>query len=211
MLFTFTIFDILCILESNKHKEVTMPEHLTNDTQDLTENIEVSDEYNDETEQTVVKLTESTSYVTKESKYKDTRSSAFSFILIGLLGLIFMIFNFIGTFSILKSYQENIIIYTLMSILFISFIIISIYYYLKSIKLKPDVIAEENTTNEILSGTLLTSSSIDSNIDNSLSDELKYFERVSYIKKYMINSYPDLRDDYIEYISDKLYDNIFDE
>lgn len=168
---------------------------------------------NDDDESFIEQLTTGNVYENSKEKYQDNLSSAITFLVCGIAGLVVVVLNDVG---ILKFFSlkgaSGILTNVVLTALFAAFIVISIISF-KAAKKARLRISEESETNTEIQDWLsenLTAEVIDSSYDGSeLADEMKYFNRSSYIKKAISEKYPDLKEEIIDAISDEYIEKIF--
>ncbi len=150
-------------------------------------------------------------YTSKEEQYNDTKSSGFTFVFVGILGVVFLLLNIFGVINIHFAPKDNIMFYVVLGGLFIAFIIIGISSYLKVSRLRNEATQEENFSSSVIDSyiELNSSESIDSTIDPALSDEEKYFERIALIKESIRSDYENLDDSYADDLADRIFDKLY--
>lgn len=174
----------------------------------MTEYMEfVESDSNDDDEDTTT--TPYKAYVSKETQYNENKSTGFTFIFVGILGLIFAILNFTRVLRVIMEPEANYFIYAVMAIFFSAFVIYGIVSYVKSHKMSSEVQEELSLTKTILSNFTLTPEDIDVHVDPNTPVELKYFERIVIIKSALQTTYPEIQEDYLDDLSEQLYTQLF--
>lgn len=152
------------------------------------------------------------SYTKLSDKYEDVKSSAYTLLIVGVVGGITILLEAFGIFTIPISSQTKWLFYTVMGGIFIAFIISGIFSMMHAQQLKIDACKEDETINEILSWfhENHTGESIDAEIDTDIQEELLYFNRAEYIKNIIMHEFENadepLVDSLIESIYAKLYE-----
>ncbi len=174
-------------------------------------NDEITEENNLTDEELAEEITAPASnYISKEEQYNDSKSSGFTFLLVGIVGAAIIILN---NLHILKvKFIEGPLFTIVMGAVFLAFIVIGILSYIKSHKLRAEAESEKDFTNNLLDDFFekYPADAIDSDIDSQLSEELKYFERIRKITDLLNEMYPDLDSKYIEAMSEKIFEKLFD-
>jgi len=158
-------------------------------------------------------LTTGQNYENSTKKYQDNLSSAITFFICGIAGLIVVLLNLAGIlhfFSVKTS--SGIFITICLSLLFIAFLAIGVMTYKTACKAK-SLIVKENKINEEISSWLkenLTKEIIDASFNgNEMAEEMKYFDRSNYIVKAIKEQYPDLNEDIIQSLTDEYIQEIY--
>lgn len=162
-----------------------------------------------EPEEEIPNLREAASvYVKKEEKYKDFSSTAWTFLVVGIAGLIFTILNILGYFSIFG----NPVSYTAASILFLGCLFVSGSSF-RSAKAAKGQIAEENRfTNEVKEWmeNNIQEASLLAVQDEAVSDEINFLNKMTYIKKAVTDQFGSMDEAFLDEITEEFYNNHFD-
>ena len=186
--------------------------------EDSTDVIENNDTVYEETdaadeENFIEQLTTGNVYENSKEKYQDNLSSAITFLVCGIAGLVIVLLNDFGVlhFFSLKG-ASGILTNVVLIGLFAAFIVIAFISF-KAAKTAKSKIATESRTNTEIQDWLsenLNAEIIDSSYDGSeLADEMKYFNRSSYIKNVISEKYPDLKEEIADAIADEYIEKIF--
>ena len=178
-----------------EEKEVTNEKNITTDTTD-NENI-------------IEQLTTGSNYENSNEKYQDNLSSAITFLVCGIGGLIVVLLNDIGILKFFTYKGASGILTNVVLIgMFVAFIVIAAISFKAAKSAKSNISTEEKTNSEIQDW--LTSNITADMIDASqMAEEMKYFSRSSYIKNEINKKYPDLNDDIVDSIADEYIEKIF--
>lgn len=151
-------------------------------------------------------------YENSTEKYKDYFSSAITFLICGVAGLVVLLLNDFGILHFLSSKGASfILINVVLGGLFIAFIIIGIISFNHSKRAKKQA-EEELSANEELIGWLkqnVTADKIEHSYNTDIPDEMKYFNRSEYIKKVLQEQFPDYRSEIIETVTDHYIETLF--
>lgn len=146
------------------------------------------DELNERMEFNEMNEAPSSTYVRKSDKAKDYLSSAYTNIICGAVGLVFVALNMIGVISIISSFSEIIFL-----IMFALFLISGIIMYTKSKAIAEDADAEEKIENSVIEwlNTTITSEYLDDIRDENASDEINYFSFCENIRTRVHEEFPE--------------------
>ncbi len=186
--------------------------------EDSTDVIENNDTVYEETdaadeENFIEQLTTGNVYENSKEKYQDNLSSAITFLVCGIAGLVIVLLNDFGVlhFFSLKG-ASGILTNVVLIGLFAAFIVIAFISFKAARNAKSKIAAESRTNTEIQDwlSENLNAEIIDSSYDGSeLADEMKYFNRSSYIKNVISEKYPDLKEEIADAIADEYIEKIF--
>ena len=186
--------------------------------EDSTDVIENNDTVYEETdaadeENFIEQLTTGNVYENSKEKYQDNLSSAITFLVCGIAGLVIVLLNDFGVlhFFSLKG-ASGILTNVVLIGLFAAFIVIAFISFKAARNAKSKIAAESRTNTEIQDWLYenLNAEIIDSSYDCSeLADEMKYFNRSSYIKNVISEKYPDLKEEIADAIADEYIEKIF--
>ena len=147
----------------------------------------------------------STVYVKKADKFEDLHSTAVCFTVLGILGLVFCIFNIIG---IVRVYQNPVQL-TAMVIIFGIFLAIGISSYFRSKKVKEQISGEESLTKEINAWMeeTITKELLNKLSDPSLSAEANFLQQSERIKEMIYQEFNIEKDSdsYLEMLIDEFF------
>ncbi len=153
-------------------------------------------------------------YVPKRARYEDNKSSAYTFFLVGGVGAVLVMLHIAGVFDFNLSSTSKILVNTVMGALFVIFIIVGIVSAKNSAKYKKEALEEEAFTEHIKSfiHELYTPDGIDSAC--GVTDVAEAYERwdlrYHFIEKQITDEYPELADDYVEYVTDMIYNELYE-
>lgn len=154
-------------------------------------------------------------YVPKRTKYEDNKSSALTFLLIGGVGLVLVILHVAGVINFNLSAFSKLLTNVVMGALFIIFLIVGIVSAKNCSRYKKEAAAEESFTEQIRSSfsELYTAEGIDNAccLDEQMTSYDVWNLRYHYIQNQLTDKYPELAEDYLEYITDKLYNELYEE
>ena len=177
------------------------------------DNIEAS-EAEDEIEQKEKKDI-SPAYVPKRVKYEDNKSSAFTFLLVGGVGAVLVVLHISGVFNFNLSPTSKLLTNIVMGALFVIFLIVGVVSSKNSARYKKEAVAEEALTEQIKGfiHELYTTDGIDSacGITDAAETYDKWNLRFHFIEDQIKGEYPELAGDYLEYVTDMIYNELYAE
>lgn len=155
----------------------------------------------------------STRYIDKRSQYEEMKSSAYTFLFVGVLGILAMILIALDIIPLHMAAYMRVIMAIVMGGLFLFFLFIGVQSFRKMKGLSSEADSEETLTNEILNSFLNghTAASIDASISDAgtMENEQLYFYRYEQIKRILSEDHPGLAEDYMEDLIEKIYTSLF--
>lgn len=152
-------------------------------------------------------------YVKKEDKYDDVRSSAFTMLIVGMLGIIFVILSLTKVINLPFNETTAWLFYSIMSIVFITFAIGGIYSFVKANRLKAEAEVENEKIAEIDAWAKdnLTQDIIDSGLNTNEKYEILYFSRAEKIKNLLMHQFEDVDEGLIDLLTEGYYTKIYED
>lgn len=150
----------------------------------------------------------SSTYVKKEEKYKDLKSTAYTFIVVAVLGIAILILNFVG----ILNFFNSILPYIVMGALFILFLVIGFQSFSSAKKVESQITEENNTTEAIkrwLSENV-TAEQLDSLTKEETTDEIRFFNKLEKMKNMIIAQFGELDDSYLDLLVEEYYNENYD-
>lgn len=154
-------------------------------------------------------------YVPKRSSYEDNRSSAWTFFLVGGVGAVLVILHIAGVIDFNLTGFSRILTNSVMGMLFVIFIVIGAVSAKNASRYKKEALEEEAVTSGILTAfhETYTREEIDS-LCKSAEAEGSYEQwncRFQFIKDWITQNHPELIEEYSEYVSETIYNDMFPE
>lgn len=215
--FDSDLYEIYCLNENiNDVKDAItlyLKNELINSDEEVAENSE-----SDETAESKQSESKSGTYVSARDKYDERRSSAYSTIFVGAVGMIFMLLQFVGIIDFHFDGGTKILSYTTMTVLFSIFIVIGVVTLFTSRKYKSEITTEEDLIEKLKAfvSEEITAEKIDSQCNfpedsdqSENSEELKYFDRFSVIKSMINERFPNSDETLVDELVDEYYPLIF--
>lgn len=152
-------------------------------------------------------------YVNNEEKAEDSRTSAYALLGVGSLGFVIVVLFFLDIVKLNMSITGKYMITGVMGVLFVLFIIMGIVSFKNSRMLTKKAYKENNLTVEIKKWciTYLDKESIDRELELSdQQEELKYFQRIAYMKQLISRQFMNLDEAYLDRLTEEVYPEIFE-
>lgn len=154
-------------------------------------------------------------YQDKKSKAEDFKSSAYTLIIVGAIGIIALVLLELGVFPFSLAAPGKYITYGVMGIMFLIFIIMGFSSFHSSKKYADEAKTEDDLTSRIKSWTLenVTKESIvkKAALPEQMPDEVKYFKYFELLKNAIKAQFGDMDASYLESLCEELYSEIFEE
>ncbi len=152
-------------------------------------------------------------YVEKSAKYEDMKSTAYSFLIVGFAGVLLLLLTFAGIIPLQFAPHMKIIMGIVMGILFLSFLIVGFRSNFKLSGLKAQAQKEQEDMNSakewLFAQAQAQSIDAENNIHESDDLQQKYFLRSNYIKRMLKQQFPDYEDDFLDYLTEEFYEEMF--
>lgn len=156
-------------------------------------------------------------YRNSKELFLENKSSAYMLLVVGIVGLILLALVCLDVIKVYFSLTSKIISAVVMGSLFVVFVVMGVITLKNAKKYGEKAKEEGDLTTKILDycADNLTQSVIESKCRDeewdAMSDEMKYFKRVEYIKNFITEHFLNLEEEYVEYISDELYSTYYDD
>ena len=154
-------------------------------------------------------------YQDKKSKAEDFKSSAYTLIIVGTIGIIALVLLELGVFPFSLAAPGKYITYGVMGTMFLIFIIMGFSSFKSSKKYADEAKTEDDLTSRIKSWALenVTKESIvkKAALPEQMPDEVKYFKYFELIKNAIKAEFGDMNASYLESLCEELYSEIFEE
>lgn len=152
-------------------------------------------------------------YVNNEERAEENKTSAYTLLTVGILGLAVVICIFFGVIPVVMSVFSKYMICGVMGVLFLLFIVMGIISLRNFRVFKKRAVKENNLTEEIHRWIL---ENVDPDVvDRELSleelpDEIKYFQRFDYVKNTLQQKFVNLDEAYVERLVEEMYGQLFE-
>lgn len=154
-------------------------------------------------------------YQDKKAKAEDYKSSAYTLLLVGVIGLIALILMIMEVLPFRLVGNGKYITYGVLGVMFIGFIVMGISSFRSAKRYASEADDEEDLTGKIKTWARehLTAESIKENIwfEDGTPDEMKYFKYFEGIKAAVTQEFGSLNASYLEALCEELYAEIFEE
>lgn len=147
-------------------------------------------------------------------KYNDLHSSSVCLLFVGVLGIIYVILDYLKVLPFTFNSNGNFMFYIVMGALFGIFIIMGLYTAKSAKKVKDSIADEESNTDSIVTWAIesLTDKIIDSTIEDidDCTDEEKYLLRAEALATLITNEFEIDDDSYINSLIEEIYPELFE-
>ncbi len=152
-------------------------------------------------------------YVSKESKKEETKSTAYSFLLVSVFGFIALILFATGALPVHVADYMKIMLCIVMGVMLLIFFVIGIVSLRQLKTLGTQAEKENDLSSEIISWFTSTYSAkdIDESMDEEVFDQDLYFKRYEIMTRFLSKQYPDLEETFLDHLVEELYGNLFEE
>lgn len=153
------------------------------------------------------------SYVKLSDKYADIMSSASTMLLVGGIGIVFMILVFADYINIPLNPETSWLFYSVMGGVFIIFIISGIISFMHAAQVKIDAEAENKLIDEIntWASENLSKEYLDENLDLEQPEEILYFGRSDKIKDDIMHEFENADEALVVELAEQIYQNIYEQ
>ncbi len=158
----------------------------------------------------------SKTFIKSSDKYEDMHSSGVTLILVGLMGIAFLVCQKLGFIPIGFDDIMQWVFLAAMGGLFLVFIIVGILSLRNAKKIKSNIAEEEAFDKQILNfiKEQYTGDEIDhllfSENEQEQSEELLYFKRVEWLKTTLTNEFGEMDESYLDHIVEDIYQRLYD-
>lgn len=152
-------------------------------------------------------------YVSKESKKEETKSTAYSFLLVSILGFIALILFATEVLPVHVADYMKIMLCIVMGVMLLIFFVIGIVSLRQLKTLGTQAEKENDLSSEIISWFTSTYSAkdIDESMDEEVFDQDLYFKRYEIMSRFLSKQYPDLEETFLDHLVEELYGKLFEE
>ena len=152
-------------------------------------------------------------YVSKESKKEETKSTAYSFLLVSVFGFIALILFATGVLPVQVADYMKIMLCIVMGVMLLIFFVIGIVSLRQLKTLGTQAEKENDLSSEIISWFTSTYSAkdIDESMDEEVFDQDLYFKRYEIMTRFLSKQYPDLEETFLDHLVEELYGKLFEE
>lgn len=153
-------------------------------------------------------------YVNNEEKAQENRTSAYTLLTVGGVGLVLVSLVFVEVIDMGMSHTGKYMMTGVMGVLFVLFIIMGIVSMRNSRIFRKKAGKENNLTIEIKKWCVrnLSREEIDSSLElTKVQEELKYFQRFDYVKKAILRQFMNLDEGYLDRLIEEVYPEIFEQ
>ena len=175
-------------------------------------NLEQNIEQNNEIRMSDLTDTAANSYVKLSDKYEDIKSSAYTMLIVGGVGLIFMILVIADVINLPLNPSSSWLFYTVMGGIFIIFVIAGIVSAMHAKQVKIDADAEDKLIDEIMewANDNISKEYLDEGLDLTTPEEILYFSRADKIKDKLMHAFENADEPLINELTEQLYQKMYE-
>lgn len=151
-------------------------------------------------------------YISKRTKQEDIKSTAYTFTLISILGILFLVLFALDVLPLHTAFYMKIMICVVMGTMFAIFLFIGIRSFGELKVIATDADEEERLLGEITEWFLKAYNKdvIDASCDTqNQSEEQLYFLRYDVMNHLIVQKYPDLEESFLDHVIESIYNDIF--
>lgn len=150
-------------------------------------------------------------YVSKKSKTEDMKSTAYTFTIVGIAGLVLLVLFATGVLPIYTASYMKVMICIVMGAMFFIFLVIGIRSFAQIKSYSDAADNEEQLLSEILAWfrDSYDQAAIDADVDTDQQEETLYFARYEVMRRYISEKYPDVEESLLDHMIETLYAEIF--
>ena len=150
-------------------------------------------------------------YQNKKDQLEDVRSSAASFLAVGIIGIVLVVLILAGIIPFPFAASSKALMLGVMSLLFLVFIGIGIYSARKVNGLRQEAKEEDDRTSQIISWftATYTKADIEEDLELQASNEINYYARTNRIRELIRREYA-LNEDYMDTLAETLYEHYYE-
>jgi uncharacterized membrane protein (DUF485 family) len=151
-------------------------------------------------------------YVSKESKKEETKSTAYSFLLVSIFGFIALILFATGVLPIHVADYMKIMLCVVMGVMLLIFFVIGVVSLRQLKTLDTQAQKENNLESKIISWftDTYTANDIDESFGEEISGQDLYFKRYEIMTRFLSKQYPDLEETFLDHLVEELYGELFE-
>lgn len=156
-------------------------------------------------------------FVKSKDRAENYKSSAYSLILVGGIGMIFLILCCFNVIDLNLNKSSRILCFTVFLIMFLAFLYIGIrsLVYVKTLNELGNSEDELQDSIESFFKANINAEAIDEkafeNVTEYISDEAKYFNREEIIKDIIVKEFGNLENDFLDNETERMYNLVFGE
>lgn len=148
-----------------------------------------------------------TTHTSAKDKHSETKSSAWTFLLVGGIGLLVITLSLIGVISLPLSTFSLLI----MEAMFIIFLIIAGVSFKNAMKMLDDISREDDLESRIKAWAQenLSADELTAELEPDTAEEMKYFMVSAVIRERLMLAFPEIDDAYAEELTENFYNELF--
>ena len=146
-------------------------------------------------------------YVSAKNRHSETKSSAWTFLLVGSAGFLVITLALLGVIHL----PLNMFSLAIMEGMFVLFLIIAVISFKNAMKMLDDISKEDTLEGRIQDWAKenLTVENLTADVDETTTEEMKYFMVTELIRERIMCAFPEVDDAYAEELTENFYNRLF--
>jgi hypothetical protein len=148
-----------------------------------------------------------TTYTSARDRQEETRSSAWTFLLVGGVGFLVITLAIIGVIHL----PLNVFALAVMEVMFVIFLVIAVISFKKAMSLLDEIASEDSLSDRVNAWGKehLSVESLTEDLEPDTPEEMKYFIISEKIRKELMLAFPEVDDSYAEELTEQFYNELF--
>ena len=150
-------------------------------------------------------------YVSKRTKTEDTRSTAYTFTIVSILGFLFLVLFWMDLIPLHTPPYMKVMLSVILGGMLVIFFVIGIRSFRSLNSMEQEAATEADSYEAITEWFLdtYTASDIDEGLDTDEREETLYFSRYEKIRRLLMDVHGDLEESFCDHIIESLYEELF--
>jgi len=146
-------------------------------------------------------------YTSARSKHSETKSSAWTFLVVGGIGFLVITLALVGVITL----PLNVFSLAIMEAMFLIFLVIAAISFKNAMKMLDDISKEDDLETRVKAWMKenLSAEELTSGLEEDTSDEMKYFMVSEIIRERLMQAFPEVDDAYAEEATENFYNELF--
>ncbi len=148
-----------------------------------------------------------TTYTSVKEKYAETKSSAWTFLILGAAGFLVVTLSLLGILSL----PLNTFALAILEIMFVSFLAIAFLSFRNAGSMSSAILQENDLDARIRewAAAHLNPEELEAGLEPDISEEMKYFTVSEEIRRRIMTAFPEVDDSYAEELTERFYNELY--
>ncbi len=148
-----------------------------------------------------------TTYTSAQEKYAETKSSAWTFLILGAAGFLIVTLSLLGILSL----PLNTFALAMLEIMFVSFLAIAFLSFRNAGNMSSAILQENDLDARIRewAAAHLDPEELAAGLELDISEEMKYFTVSEEIRRRIMTAFPEVDDSYAEELTERFYNELY--